>query len=75
MILSGTNADEYLINVLLAASNYFTDDSGNQLPLQANATTTPVDGDSWVQIQKIVKDFTADHWTLRAFANSVGTPV
>ena len=67
VILSGTNADEYLINVLLAASNYFTDDSGNQLPLKVNATTTPVDGDSWVQIQDIKRTYTADLWPLKAF--------
>lgn len=61
-----------LLNITIAASNYFTDSDGNQEQLQANSETTPVDNDSWIEVQDIKKAYQADSFACYAFLDAGG---
>ena len=75
VLLTGSYSSPYLLGILIANSNWFTKDNGDEEKLQANNTTTAHANDSWVEIQDIKRDFTADFWPCKDFTNSAGEVV
>lgn len=54
--------DAGVIAVTLDSTNFFTDDSGNAVQLQANSTVTPQTNDTWVQLCDKYQGYNSDVW-------------
>jgi hypothetical protein len=66
----GGSADTALIMIVLASTNFFTDDSGNAVQLiVADPEADPVanTNDSWCQIQAAYQGYAADEWPLEGW--------